>query len=89
MILCVFSVLVSWIKDKSFYDMFVGFKYGFQYISFFLMATVLGWIAGKQHKFERIERFFSRIPLWLTIVVGFGFLWQGAKLLWPNLFLSL
>lgn len=89
LVLCVFSLLVSWIKDKSFYDMFVGFKYGFQYISFFLMATVLGWIVGKQQKSDNTERFFSRIPLWLTIVVGFGFLWQGAKLLWPNLFLSL
>ena len=87
--LCVFSVLISWIKDKSFYDMFVWFKYGFQYISFFLMATVLGWIAGKQHIADRIKRFFSQIPLWLTIVVGFGFLWQWAKLLWPNLFLAI
>jgi len=53
------------------------------------MATVLGWIAGKQHITDRIERFFARVPFWLTVVVGFGFLWQGAKLLWPNLFLSL
>jgi len=88
-VLCLFSILVSWSKDKSFYDMFVWFKYGFQYISFFLMATVLGWIAGKQHITDRIERFFARVPFWLTVVVGFGFLWQGAKLLWPNLFLSL
>ncbi|MEI6426610.1 MAG: hypothetical protein WCO66_04685 [Candidatus Absconditabacteria bacterium] len=88
-LLCLFSIFISWIKDKSFYDMFVGFKYGFQYISFFLMATVLGWIAGKQHIAERIERFFRQIPIGLTIVVAFGFLWQGAKLLWPNLFLHL
>ena len=88
-VLCIFAIFISRIKDKSFYDMFVGFKYGFQYISFFLMATVLWWIAWKQHISDRIERFFAKIPLWLSIVVGFGFLWQGAKLLRPSLFLHL
>ena len=89
LILCLFSATLSRLKDKSFYDMFVWFKYGFQYISFFLMASVLGWIAWKQDISGRIKRFFSTIPIWLIIIVLFGFAWQGAKLLWPNTFFSL
>ena len=87
--LCIFSVWLSWLKDKSFYDMFVWFKYGFQYISFFLMATVMWRIMGKKDTTGRVKRFFEHIPLWLSIVVAFGFVWQWAKLLRPNLFLSL
>lgn len=89
LILCVFSLILSRFKDKSFYDMFVWFKYGFQYISFFLMASVLGWISAKQDTAWHLKSLFYKIPFVLSSVVLLGFIWQGAKLLWPDLFFSL
>lgn len=87
--LCFFSFLISRIKDKSFYDMFVWFKYGFQYISIFLMATFIWWTIHKQHLSDRLHTFFSKLPIWLSILVGIGFLWQWLKIIFPNLFLSI
>lgn len=92
--LVLFSIIISWLKDKSIYDMFVGFKYWFQYLLIFLTASFLWYIFGykkinkEQDKAERMWRFLKRIVWILVACVGIWLLWQWAKLLWPNLFFA-
>lgn len=90
------SVFFSYIQNKTIYDMFIGFKYGFHYLFLFLSATFLGHLLvksdTKKHTIERDEKVskFLRFFVWtLVIVVAVWFLWQWAKLLFPGFFLWL
>lgn len=87
------SVFFSYIQEKTIYDMFVWFKYGFHYIFLFLSATFLGHVFAKpdtkQHTLERDEKVygFLRFFVWtLVSVVVIWFFWQWAKLIFPDFF---
>ncbi len=91
--LILFSLLISYFQNKTISDMFIGFKYGFQYLLILLSASFFGFIFGfskfakeKIWKHTTIQHFFQWI-IWILvgIVVG-GIVWQGAKLLWPDFF---
>ncbi|MEI6773651.1 MAG: hypothetical protein WCL18_02240 [bacterium] len=44
MVILVFGVVISLIKEKSVYDIFVGIKYGLLYLFIFLSATFIGYL---------------------------------------------
>jgi hypothetical protein len=77
------SVFVSYIQDKTLYDIFVGFKYGFHYIFLFLSATFLGHLLAKTGTKKQVEerdfkllKFIKFFVITLVLVVAFGFIWQ-------------
>ncbi len=87
------SLFFSYIQDKSFYDMFVGFKYGFYYIFLFLSATFIGhslFHLGTKKQVSTIHHTIKKFVdgfVWILVaLVGFWFLWQWAKLLFPDFF---
>ena len=72
LILIIFSTGMSYVKGKSFYDMFVGIKYGIIYIPIFLSATFLGYVRDKEKSGEKrsdLSSFFLRIKNLLAIVL--------------------
>ncbi|MDD3262422.1 MAG: hypothetical protein PHR61_01125 [Candidatus Absconditabacteria bacterium] len=90
------SLFFSYIQEKSFYDMFVGFKYGFYYIFIFLSATFLGHGLAKQgtkkiiiEQDDKLKKFLDFFVWTLVSIVAFGFVWQGAKILFPNFFFEI
>lgn len=87
------SVFFSYIQEKTIYDMFVWFKYGFHYLFLFLSATFLGHIFAKpgtkKHIIERDKKVYNFLGffVWtLVSVVFIWFLWQGAKIIFPDIF---
>ena len=72
-ILIVFAVGISYLKDKSLYDMFVGIKYGLLYLPIFLSATFIGYLRAQKkenHKeTPQIERFFVWTKYFLIIIL--------------------
>ncbi len=91
-----FSLFFSYIQDKTIYDMFVGFKYGFYYLFIFLSATFLGhgllqqWTKKEvSQQDDKIKKFITFFVWTLVSIVSLGFLWQWAKLLFPNFFLEI
>ncbi len=92
-ILFIFALSISYLKEKSLYDMFVGIKYGLLYLPIFLSATFMGHLRAQREKNDRtaskIDNFFTRIKYFLvTILIG-GFIRQIAKVIWPDLFLHI
>lgn len=90
------SLFFSYIQDKALYDMFVGFKYGFYYLFIFLSATFLGhglvqqWTKKEVSKQDdKIKKFITFFAWTLVGVVIFWFLWQWAKLIFPNFFFEI
>lgn len=95
-VLLVTSLFFSYIQEKTLYDMFVGFKYGFYYLFIFLSATFLGhgflhqWTQKKTSlQDDSIKKFVAFFVWTLVIVVALWFLWQWAKLLFPNFFFEI
>lgn len=87
------SVFFSYIQDKTIYDMFVGFKYWFHYIFLFLSATFLGHVFSKPgtkkyvaERDEKIKKFINFFVRTLVSVVTIWYIWQWAKLIFPEFF---
>ena len=92
LILIIFSTGMSYVKGKSFYDMFVGIKYGIIYIPIFLSATFLGYVRDKEKSGEKrsdLSSFFLRIKNLLAIVLIGWFIWQIAKFIRPDFFMHI
>lgn len=96
LILFIFSLFFSYIQNKSFYDMFVGFKYWFYYIFIFLSATFLWHTFAKStskkeyiQKEKSLQKFLHFFVWTLIITVLFWYIWQGSKLIFPDFFLNL
>lgn len=90
------SLFFSYLQDKTLYDMFVGFKYGFYYLFIFLSATFLGHglfhqgIKKEVLKHDDKIKTFVNFFVWTLVgVVALGFLWQGAKVFFPNFFFEI
>lgn len=84
-ILMIRGVLISIWMDKSISDILIWIKYGFFYIFIFLSASFL-WFVYKD-KVESIR--WKKIWYWLMIIVVAGFVWQAAKLIWPEFFMQM
>ncbi len=85
-ILMIRGVLISLWMDKSISDILIWIKYGFFYIFIFLSASFL-WFVSKD-KIKNIQKF-GRIWYLLMSIVLLGFVWQWAKLIWPEFFMNI
>lgn len=84
---CGFWVVVSYfLHERSLWDIFIGLKYGFWWTFILLSASAVGFFYQKTFKHLKV---FQWIAGGLMMIVILGFLWQGAKLLYPDFFFSL
>jgi len=93
-VLLIFGVWISYIKWKSFYDMFVGIKYCFIYLFVFLSATWLWFFLQKHEAWSmkheaKIFNFISFIKYLLIWTLIIGFIRQILKFIRPDLFLKI
>lgn len=89
-VIILFGVGISLLKDKSRYDIFVGIKYGLLYLFIFLSATFIGRIFSKIRNWKlKIENFLKFLKYLLIITLLAWFLRQGLKFLRPDLFFSI
>ncbi len=83
-ILWIFAFLSSYFFfNKSLYDIFVGFKYCFQWILIFLLSTSIGFFYRDQFTSKTLS---TRIKWLLAFIVIFWFLWQIMKIVSPSFF---
>ena len=85
-ILIIVSVLFSIFRDVSRSNMFIGIKYWFWWTFILISASFFGYaISEKRQKSKLLQN----LPRVLVRIVILWFLWQWAKLLWPDFFYSL
>ena len=88
-ILLIFWVWMSYLKWKSFYDIFIGIKYCFIYLFIFLSATWLWFFLEKRKEWWSINvttKFMTFLKYLLITTLIFWFLRQILKFIWPDLF---
>ncbi|EKD25571.1 MAG: hypothetical protein ACD_80C00013G0001 [uncultured bacterium (gcode 4)] len=93
-IIIIFGVGISLLKWKWMYDIFVGIKYGLLYLYIFLSATFIGYIwntksSSIMNHESWIWNFLNFIKYLLVTTLIAGFLRQGLKFIWPDLFLHI
>jgi len=79
-------LIISLEMGKSISDMLIWIKYWFFYIFIFLSASFV-WFVGKG-KFEKIKSIRSIWYALIWIIIA-GFIWQWAKLIWPDFFMHI
>ncbi|MEI6119187.1 MAG: hypothetical protein WCP92_08565 [bacterium] len=67
------------------YDIFVGIKYGLLYLLIFLSSTFIGRLFSEKHTNNFLK--FLKYLLITTLIAGF--LRQGLKFIWPDIFLHI
>lgn len=89
----IFGTIISLSKGKWRYDIFVGIKYGLLYLFIFLSSTFIGYLWSKKSNTINNEsciwKFINFLKYFLIISLTFGFLRQGTKFLWPDIFLHM
>ena len=86
MILIIVSVLFSLLKDVSRSNMFIWIKYWFWWTFILISASFFGYVISEKWQKSKLIQILPRVLVW---IVWAGFLWQWAKLLWPDFFYSL
>lgn len=84
-VMCAAAVTVSYIQQKTNTDILVWAKYGLQFFVVFLTATFLGHVISYYPQ-RILKGFLHQIFVLLLIVFVLWLVWQGAKMLWPELF---
>lgn len=84
-ILLLFGVGISLLKGKWIYDIFVGIKYGLLYLLIFLSSTFIGRLFSEKNTNNFLK--FLKYLLITTLIAGF--LRQGLKFIWPDIFLHI
>ena len=82
-ILIVVSVLFSLLENVSRSNMFIWIKYWFRRTFILISASFFGYVISEKWQKSKLIQNLSRILVW---IVWAGFLWQWAKLLWPDFF---
>lgn len=85
-VLIIFSVVLSRLKDVSWSNMFIGIKYGFWWIFILISASFLGYVISEKWQKSKLIQKLPRVLVWIVIL---WFLWQWAKLLCPDFFYSM
>lgn len=84
-IIIIFGVGISLLKGKWIYDIFVWIKYGLLYLFIFLSASFIGRLFSEKNTNNFLK--FLKYVLITTLIAGF--LRQGLKFIWPDLFLHI
>lgn len=85
-ILIIFSVFISRLKDVSWTNMFIGVKYWFWWMFILMSAGFFGYVISEKWQKSKL---IQKLPRVLVSIVFLGFLWQWAKWLWPEFFYAL
>ena len=85
-ILIIFSVFLSWIKDVSWSNIFIWIKYWFWWSFILISASFFGYTISEKWQKSKLLQI---LPWTLVLIVWLWFLWQWAKLLRPDFFYSL
>ena len=85
-ILIIFSVLLSRFKDVSRSNMFIGIKYWFWWMFILMSAGFFGYVISEKWQKSKLIQTLPRVLVWIVIL---WFLWQWAKILWPDFFYSM
>lgn len=93
-IIIVFWIGMSLMKEKSVYDIFVGIKYGLLYLFIFLSATFIWYVWNKKeywiisHK-TNIWKLLKFLKYFLMTTLIVWFLRQWLKFIWPDFFFTI
>ena len=82
-ILIIVSVLFSLLKDVSRSNMLIWIKYWFRWTFILISASFFGYVISEKWQKSKLIQILPRVLVWIVLI---GFLWQWAKLLWPDLF---
>lgn len=85
-ILIIISIIFSLFKGVSWSNMFIWIKYWFWRTFILISASFFGYVISDKRQKSKLVQV---IPWVLVGIVWLGFLWQWAKLLWPDFFYSL
>ena len=84
MVLVIVSVLFSLlVNDTSLSNIFIWIKYGFWWMFILISASFFWFVISDKFKESKL---LSVLPWVLVLIVVLWFLWQGAKLLFPDFF---
>jgi len=85
-VLLLFWVWISKLIGKGRSDIFIGIKYGVRYLWILFSAVFVGYNLAHNQKHTLLEKFLNYALYTLVIIVTVGFLWQFAKLVFPDFF---
>lgn len=83
--LLLFSISISYVLGTSIDSMFIGIKYGFWYLVVLFTSSLI-WFVSKETLPKKLLSF---LRIFLPTIVIVWFIRQGAKLIWPDLFMHL
>ncbi len=86
LILIIVSIIFSSLKDVSMSNMFIWIKYWFWWTFILISASFFGYVISEKWQKSKLIQILPRV---LVTIVWLWFLWQWAKLLWPDFFYSL
>lgn len=89
LVLIGFGIGASYLHDKSFYDMFIGFKYWFMYILIFLSATWIGYNFHLKKAKDSIQKFINFLKPFLYLSIIASVVRQLGKFIFPDFFQSI
>ena len=82
-ILIIVSILFSLLKNVSLSNMFIWIKYWFWWTFILITASFLWYVISDKWQKSKLLKILPRV---LVSIVWLWFLWQWAKLLWPDFF---
>ena len=85
-VLIIFSVVLSRLKDVSWSNMFIGIKYWFWWMFILISASFFWYVISEKWQKSKLIQI---LPRTLVVIVFLWFLWQWAKILWPDFFYSI
>jgi len=84
LITIIFSIWISFLQEKSIYNMIIGLKYDFHFLFIFLSATFIGYFRPKDKKNKKGRfwwiNFLSLLQYTLGIVLIVGFIRQFQRI---------
>jgi len=89
-VILIWWIIISIFAHKSMSDMLIWIKYGFFYIFIFLSASFIGFVKKEIRNLESgIGKSLKIVWYRLMGIVIAGFVWQWAKLIWPDFFMQI
>jgi hypothetical protein len=82
-ILIIVSILFSLLKNVSLSNMFIWIKYWFWWTFILISSSFLWYVISDKWQKSKLLKI---LPWVLVSIVWLWFLWQWAKLLWPDFF---
>ncbi len=79
--------LISYINDKSLYDIIVGFKYIIYFLLIFISSAFIWYIIKKKNLINKLLNFYKFLFYLILFALSFGLIWWLSKLGFKDVFL--